>query len=386
MGQPARVYVAALDAESVTLAWGRAVGKYENTIGFAAKSAGVAKVRIAGKELNVRQSWVRVPGLAPDTVYPYSVELPGLRNGTGSIRTWSVKADSLVFFVIGDWGNGSRTQYAIAQRLEKERQAREKAGQPVRFILSTGDNIYAGGDQDRDWERKFFMPYAETLRAIPFYAVLGNHDGNESERSADLPTYLDNFFFPGGLPSRWYHFAYGGLAEFFALDSTRNQWPGRRAPAYLPDGEQSAWLKKALEGPALPWRIAVLHHPLFTAGPNHGADLNVLRHWFQAWRDHGVSVVFAGHEHNLQLSERNAATGGMQFVVSGAGGELRRGNVRASMKQQNIAAWAPQPHFIVVEIQRDTMHMTPLGASEIIARDAQGKKVEMPWVTQRRAP
>ena len=383
---PVRLYVGTLDAESVTLAWGRANGVARNTIGFAAESSGTATVHIAGKDLTTDKSWLRVTGLAPDTVYPYKVELAGASIGTGVIRTWPVKSDSLVFFVIGDWGNGKAAQYAVAARMEKERQAREKAGQPVRFVLSTGDNIYAGGSRDRDWEKKFFAPYADILQSIPFYAVLGNHDGNESESKGDLPTYLDNFFFPGGTPSRWYHFSYGGLAEFFALDSTTNQFPGRPAPVYLPDGEQSAWLKKELEQPGLPWRIAAMHHPLFTAGPDHPTSLGNLGHWLPLWRDHNVSVVFAGHEHNLQFSERNAATGGMQFVVSGAGGQLRLGNVVGRMKQRNIAAWAAQTHFLVVEIRGDSMRMTPLGASAIDPVDSQGKRVEMPWVTRRRNP
>jgi len=383
-GQPVRLYVGALDSDSVTLAWGQANGTTRNTIGFNSEGSGAAKVRIAGKELTTQKGWLRVSGLTPDTAYPYEVSLGGSPIGSGVIRTWPLKSDSLVFFVIGDFGNGNATQYAVASAMEKERVSREKAGQPVRFVLTTGDNIYQGGSRDRDWELKFFKPYADVLQSIPFYAVLGNHDGNESESRGDLLTYLDNFFFPGGTPSRWYHFSYGGLAEFYALDSTANRTLGRPSPAYLADGEQSAWLKNELEKPGLPWRIAAMHHPLFTAGPDHLPSLGALGHWLPLWRDHNVSVVFAGHEHNLQFSERNAATGGMQFVVSGAGGQLRLGNIVSKMKQRNIAAWASKPHLLVVEIRGDTMRITPVGASVVDLVDPQGKTVQMPWIVQRR--
>ncbi|MEP6535515.1 MAG: metallophosphoesterase [Bryobacteraceae bacterium] len=382
--QPMRLYVGTLDSDSVTLAWGHASGTSRNTIGIAAEGSGAAKIRIGGQELNTEKSWLRVSGLTPDTAYPYEVLVAGKSIGTGTIRTWPVKADSLVFFVIGDYGNGKAPQYEIAARMEKERQAREKAGQPVRFVLTTGDNIYSGGSQDRDWELKFFKPYADLLQSIPFYATPGNHDGNGSESRRDLPAYLDNFFFPGGIAARWYHFSYGGLAEFYALDTTNNQFPGRPAPSYLPDGEQSAWLKKALEQPALPWRIAAMHHPLFTAGPDHPPALLGLEHWLELWQNHGVSVVFAGHEHNLQFSERNTVTGRMQFVVSGAGGQLRLGNVLSKMKQRNIAAWAAKTHFLVVEIRGDTMRITPVGATEINLVDSQGKPAKLPWVVPRR--
>lgn len=382
--QPVRVYVATLDATSVTLAWGKANGQLQNTIGHAAQSAGPATVQIAGRVLQTGQTWLRITGLSPDTVYPYSCSVGGKIAGEGVIRTWPQKADALTFIVMGDWGNGSRHQYAIAQRLEAERLARDKTDQPVRFVMSTGDNIYAGGTADRDWDRKFFAPYEATLRAIPFYAVPGNHDGNESEGTGDLATYLDNFFFPDGNPARWYSFTFGKFVELFALDSTRNQLTGSRAPVFLSDGEQSKWLKAALAKPGPPWRIAVTHHPPFTAGPDHPPALPALRHWMQAWQDNGVSVVFSGHEHNFQISQRTSATGGMQFVVSGAGGELRSGNVRSKMAQRHIAAWARQTHFTVVEIRGDTMRLTPIGESAMRVVDASGQAVPMPWIVPRR--
>jgi hypothetical protein len=237
----------------------------------------------------------------------------------------------------------------------------EGEGKPVRFVMSTGDNIYKGGSEDRHWSKKFFVPYESTLKSIPFYAVPGNHDGNESEAAADLPTYLDNFFAPQGEMKRWYGFRFANFVDFFALDSTTNQYPGATAPLYGAGGEQSNWLQKELQKERAPWRIAYMHHPMFTAGPRHVAMREKLQHWLDAFAAGGVSAVFAGHEHNLQFSERNAATGGMQFVVSGAGGELRKGNVAARMKSRNIAVWSAQVHFLVVEILGDEMTIRTVG-------------------------
>lgn len=270
--------------------------------------------------------------------------------------------------------------------MEAERQRLAQTGNPARFVISTGDNIYKGGAKDRDWERKFFAPYEATLKSIPFYAVLGNHDGNESESSSDLPAYLDNFFSPAGQMTRWYHFQYGGFAEFFALDSTTNQHPASTSPAYLESGEQSQWLNQQLANKPLDWRIAVMHHPLFTAGPNHPPAMPKLRHWFEAFRMNGVSAVFAGHEHNLQLSERNAASGNMQFVVSGAGGELRKSSVLGKMAQRNIASWAPQAHFLVVQINGDSMTLQPIGDEPVLLKNPSGKSLPLPVRVPRRLP
>ena len=382
---PFHVYVGNLSEHSLTLAWGHADGRRTNTIGYGASST-PATVAIAGREIKAQRNWVRIEGLASDTDYPYTVKAGDTKTASGSVRTWPERADSFVFFVIGDWGTGKAPQYAIASRMESERARLASAGTPVRFIVSTGDNIYRGGAADSDWERKFFTPYHATLSAIPFYAVPGNHDGNESERGADLPTYLDNFFFPSGKPARWYSFTFGNLAEFFALDSTANQWPGSPAPAYLEGGEQSAWLRGVLARSSVPWRIAVLHHPLFTAGPNHLAALPALRHWLRDWQNAGVSVVFSGHEHNLQFSERSDATGGMQFVVSGAGGQLRQANVRTRMNASHIAAWAPRTHFLEVEIAGASMRITPVGDGPITLRDAAGRSLPVPWTIPCRTP
>ena len=386
LSQPHRVYVAALDESSFTLAWGKADGKLRNTIGYGATEVGNATLKVGTSTYNTALGWFRIAGLNPDTSYPYEVSLEGIRIGSGIIRTWPAQSRSLAFFVIGDWGNGSIAQYAIAARMEKERQKLDQAGVPVRFILSTGDNIYSGGDEDRDWERKFFVPYAETLRAIPFYAVLGNHDGNESEKPGDLPTYLDNFFAPSGPMARWYNFRYGGFAEFFALDSTTNQYPGTEASAFLATEEQSKWLDQNLSKPGPLWRIAFMHHPMFTAGPNHAPSLPKLSHWLQSFRSHGVSAVFAGHEHNFQFSERNSSTGNMQFIVSGAGGELRSSSVLSKMAARNIAAWSPQPHFLIVQIEGDSMTVQPIGVKAIQVRDSKAKPVKLPLIVPRQNP
>jgi hypothetical protein len=270
----------------------------------------------------------------------------------------------------------------------REYQRREAAGDPVRFVLTVGDNIYAdvnmfyivsgSGDEDRHWDRKFFRPYKNLLGRIPFCPTLGNHDGNATENRGDLAVYLDNFFFPGNRPARWYTFSFGGLADFFALDSTENSLAGRPSPAYLKDGEQFAWMEQAFAESRAPWKIPYFHHPPFNAGPGHGASLVALQHWVDLFRKSGVRVVFSGHEHNFQFSRRDEATQNMLFVVSGAGGELRTANIEANMPRSHIAGWSPQRHFLDVEIEGTTMKITPLSYDEVMVRDPEGNPVPLP--------
>lgn len=375
---PFRTYVADIDAYSVTLAWGRANGTTRNTIGKGAPSDATAEIRIDGRTVPAKGSWAQVTGLKPDTPYPYTVRVAGEGEISGVVRTWPAKSNSLTFFVIGDFGTGEKVQYRLAARMEEERQRLENSGRPVRFVMSVGDNIYgkysASGAQDRDWEKKYFAPYEKTLRAIPFKAVLGNHDGNQSERGGDLEACLDNFF----MPYRWYRFEYAAFVEFLALDTTTNQPSGRPAPVYLSDTEQTRWLDTQLARPPLPWRLINMHNPLFTAGPNHDPFLPKAPHFLEAFRKSGVQAVFSGHEHNLQFSHRNQATGNIQFIISGAGGELRPSTVRKKMDDRQIAAWSNQNHFLVVTITGKQMAIDPVGIEPISLLDSAGKPATIP--------
>ena len=387
--QTVYTYVGQITSSSVLIAWGTAAGRSgNNTIGRDSASLGRARVKIGDQTLNTEKSWIQATDLRPDTSYAYQVMVDDKKLGEGTVRTYPARANRLVFLVIGDYGNGSSKQRAIAGVMANEVRKREAIDNPVRFVLTVGDNIYAdvnlgylashSGADDRDWDTKFFQPYREILSRIPFYPTLGNHDGNASETRGDLSTYLDNFFFPGNRPARWYEFSYGGLADFFALDSTDNTTAGHAAPAFAPGGDQSRWLATALAESKAPWKIPYFHHPPFNAGPRHGESYGVLRHWLDLFQKAGVRVAFSGHEHNLQVSEDSDTTGHIRYFVTGAGGELRSANVMANMVRAHIAGWAPQRHFLVVEIDGRQMRVTPVSTEKILLRDPSGKEIPLP--------
>lgn len=378
----ALVYVGALTDSTATLVWGDPT-QSGNSIGLKGAGLGLVTVEIGGQSHKTAASFLTVKGLDPDTAYPYRIIRLGEPALEGRLRTWPRQAQRLIFFVIGDWGNGKKVQYELANRMEAERRRLRERGDEVRFVMSVGDNIYGfrdSGKTDSEWVKKFFLPYAPTLREIPFYMVAGNHDGNESESAEDLETQLDNTFTPNGPGQRWFHFTYGNLAEFFALDSTRNQPTGPKAAVYTPEGEQSQWLAAQLAEPALPWRLAIQHHPMFTAGPDHPPFLPQTAHWFNLFKEHGVRAVFSGHEHNLQFSEQSAATGNMLFAVAGSGGQLRPGNVTRKMAANRIAAWAPQRAFLIVELNRQTLQITPVAAEPLRLTNPFGSPVSTPIV------
>ena len=66
---------------------------------------------------------------------------------------------------------------------------------------------------------------------------------------------------------------------------------------------------------------------------------------------YSVSAVFAGHDH---VYERTTPQKGIQYFVSGAGGQLRRGNI--DRQSPLLAAGNDQVHsFLYVEITRERL-------------------------------
>lgn len=390
-GQGTYVYVGNITADSALIAWGSTIGTHgRNTIGRGSISMGPAAVRIDNRTLPTTRNWMDVRDLKPDTTYPYDVFVNDRRIGGGEVRTYPQRASRLTFFVIGDYGIGDSFQNRIAQAMWKEYQKREGTDNPVRFIITMGDNIYAyvniaslvvsSGNQDQDWDTKFYRPYQEILGRIPFHPVLGNHDGNASENRGDLAVYLDNFFFPENKPARYYTFSFGGLADFFALDSTDNTEKGPPAAQYGRNSPQWPWLQEAMGASVAPWKIPYFHHPPFTAGPAHPPSYSAERHWLDLFERSGVKVAFSGHEHNLQFSEDSEATGHIRYIISGAGGQLRDGDVTKKMAAAHIEGWAAHRHFLVVEIEGRTMRITPVSYEPFTVTNASRQAIAMPFV------
>ncbi|MBI2818313.1 MAG: metallophosphoesterase [Acidobacteria bacterium] len=233
--------------------------------------------------------------------------------------------DSLRFAVIGDTGTGGRAQYEIAREMEKWHTTKF----PFELVLMLGDNMY--GDEDpRDYRRKFEIPYRPLLRAgVKFYASLGNHDDDDQR-------FYEQFNMQG---QRYYTFRPKAGVRFFALDSN-----------YM-DAKQLDWIRSELSRSGSEWKICFFHHPLYSSGGRHGSDEELRAVLEPIFEEHGVSVVFSGHEH---FYERIKPQNGIYYFISGAGGKLRRGNIRKTEFMGK--GFDTDYHFMLLEINGDEMH------------------------------
>jgi hypothetical protein len=242
-----------------------------------------------------------------------------------------VKDGSVRFVVIGDTGTGSDGQHALANILLRSHQ-----GFPFDTVLLMGDNMY-GGEKPKDYRRKFEDVYKPLLdQKVKFYAALGNHD-EAAQRFYEL-------FNMNG--KEYYRFTKGNVA-FYALNSN-----------YM-DKKQIDWLQSELAKETSEWKICFFHHPPYSSGGKHGSDKELREVIEPIFVRHGVNVVLTGHDH---FYERIKPQKGIYYFVSGAGGKLRKGDVRRNSPLTD-KAYDRDLSFMLVEVADDQLYFQTISRS-----------------------
>ena len=238
--------------------------------------------------------------------------------------TLPVKDGSLRFAVIGDTGSGTEKQRQVADMMVRYKQLF-----PFEFVLMMGDNLY-GSETPKDFENKFSDVYKKLLDdKIKFYATLGNHD---------LPIQInyEKFNMNG---KEYYRFKKGNVA-FYSLNSN-----------YM-DKRQVKWLEDELTKDTSDWKICFFHHPPYSSAKKHGSDTQLREIIEPIFLKYGVNVVLAGHEH---VYERIKPQKGIYYFVSGAGGQLRVGDVK-SQSPLTEKSFDQDMHFMLFEVVGDQLY------------------------------
>jgi predicted MPP superfamily phosphohydrolase len=238
-------------------------------------------------------------------------------------RSFPNRTDSLKFAAIGDNGTGDRPQYEIAKQMENAH-----ASFAFDLVIMLGDNMY-GGQTPADFVKKFEQPYALLLKAgVKFQASLGNHD--RPENVSYKPFNMNG--------ERYYTYTRKNV-RFFALDST------------LMDAKQLAWLQAALQSAQEDWKICYFHHPLYSNASRHGSSVDLRVTLEPIFVKYGVDVVFSGHDH---VYERVKPQKGITYFVSGAAGQLRRGNMRP--EEETAAYFDQDQSFMLAEVSGNDLY------------------------------
>ena len=218
------------------------------------------------------------------------------------------------------------------------------------LVLFTGDNV-STGRCDWQWDEDFFGQRPELFATIPFYPVIGNHEG-------DCALYDAIFYGPDRGTFRNYAQQIGPLLVI-GIDGRDDWWP---------DGELAAWLEESLRHSTARFSFLASHYPPYSSGP-HGAldyygrpvemQARLGRQTILPLLDkYRATAMFCGHDHDYERSELPS---GLTIVVAGASGAPIYKKVDdAAIQNPFSAAFASLHHFCLVEIDGDTCQMQAL--------------------------
>lgn len=395
----------------------------KDTIGASSAPYGTATVEVfdksgvlVGRAATTATNHCWVTGLEPDTEYDYRVTVNGDVWGRDVRRDWVADDEKkglqqignrytntfrtypdpsrpapgpVTFAIIGDFGTGikkkDQPQRKVADVLKRAVDAHD-----VRFILTTGDNIYASkrilgipiggqGDEDDDWYFTYYQPYRYIINRVPVYPSIGNHDSGETEDRDDRDQVMDNFYIAERIkgeeaaagrvstdPGLFYRFRYGSQIEFICFDTSRDSI---FSPRHYKHPKHAGFLNKALplpgsdENPSPVWRVPFGHHPPFSAGPRHH-NTEGMEELVARFQEAGVRAVFSGHEHNFQHSHFK----GVNYFVTGAAGKLRD-DIPNRIQAAHTVSWCAALHFLLVTIDGRTMTVRAIGTESGALRD-----------------
>lgn len=211
-----------------------------------------------------------------------------------------VPTERVRFALVGDTGTGDSHAHAIARRITALHDKK-----PLDAFFMLGDNIYADDPFPASFLRCIVSPFEPLLRRrVPFHAVLGNHDFDDSlEAQMESPIL--------GLNGRQYYTVHlGDLASIFMLCSDTID----------KDPEQREWFRREVAASNAPWKIVMLHEPLDASDIDAGSHYKSYAHIKDILTGpDGVDLVFAGHNH---VYERRKPLDGVTHITIGLGGKL----------------------------------------------------------------
>lgn len=219
--------------------------------------------------------------------------------------------------VIGDWGYEGPGRKAVAALLRAEH-----AKNPLAALLTTGDNFYPAG--------QVVEAFLRELPRVPLYPAFGNHD------APNLSAQLKRF----GLERPFYRVRFAA-AEFFFLYTEAEV----RA--------QRTWLAEALASSRAPWKVLVLHRPLYSLGWPSPTLRSLLE---PLLLQHGVRLVLAGHDHHYARLDAR----GVAHVTTGGGGA----RLYPVLPKPAAQAWGVAHHALFLEVGEEALlgyALTPEG-------------------------
>lgn len=279
--------------------------------------------------------------LTPGTMYFYRVEFEGTPY-PGSFRTAPAPdTQNVKFLAYGD----TRTDPAAHDKVAGQiLQAIEADPEFQSLMVFVGD-LTSDGDSEETFDDEFFSPEYSNIRqlmaGIPYQSCMGNHEGSGV-------LFMKYFPYPF-VGSRYWSFDYGPI-HFIVVDQNEN---------YSPGSAQYAWIQKDLKITTQPWRFVILHAPGWSAGGGHRNKKPVQQYLQPLFVEHGVSLVFGGHNHYYARADVD----GVQHLTTGGGGAPL---YTPTSGAQNMVVTAKSYHFCKITIEDGHLEFTAVNGEDIL--------------------
>lgn len=212
--------------------------------------------------------------------------------------------DAVTVALIGDFGNASRNEQAVATLVHSWNPA---------AVFTMGDNVYsgAGADPHDVLEWKVVSYYRRFVDSGSFFPSLGNHDWGDpgtpllwaDGKGGTTGAWHDVFDLPGN--GRYYDVRLGPL-HAFVLDDYYLEPDG-----HLVGSEQTRWLQRTAAASDAPFKFVVHHYAPYVSSPGGGHA--GIRWPFGDW---GIDASFSGHWHRYERWHVN----GVHYIINGLGG------------------------------------------------------------------
>lgn len=261
--------------------------------------------------------------LKPNTRYTYEAAVGADRSPPRQFKTFGTAQDKVTFIAYGDTRTNPDKHTAVAAQFRRH---------APEFILHSGD-LVAKGSQHELWAREFFNPLAGVIDEIPMLPSIGNHE-------QDGANYLAYFREPGS--QRFYYSCDIGPVHIVSLDYHSTK----------PTDEQYTFVARDLEASRAPWKIVLLHAPMF----NFGGHASLWGHdaYLPLFRRTQVDLVIAGHSHLYErfrplVPKASPQAWAIQHLTTGGGGAP----LAAAIADPSLVKVASVHHFVLFTATRD---------------------------------
>ncbi len=290
---------------------------------------------------------IRVPRVSPDDGSSYVVVAERDGFTVGAPVPVPIDPAALTrFIVVGD----SRTNVSQWQAV-----AAAVAARSPELVIHVGD-LVTSGRRDWEWDIQFWRPAAGLLGAVPFYPVIGNHEG-------DAPLYDELFSGPsadGGARNWTQRF---GEVMLIGIDGGQD---------WSTESENARWLDDTLARSDATFTFLFTHYPGWSSAghgrlgddghPRERAARETRESVIPILGRHGGTAIIAGHDHTYERSELPDS---LTAITCGGGGAGLYGKTADAERQNPFSVvFADRHHFCVFELTPDAVVMRVLSLDD----------------------